>query len=123
MSGWYQVPHPGAFLEAWAAQFGDVPAPRAYQRRDGLTALVGREPVVDGDERWHISLSGPGRVPRWEELADAAHELRPGVPMAVGIPPRSWWLNVHPHTLHLWELRDAHLIAEWHRNARGDQPT
>jgi hypothetical protein len=99
-----------------------VPAPRAF-RNGHLTALLGREPVVPGDWRWHLSISAANRVPTWEELAGAAHDLRPGVPMGVGIPPRSWWLNVHPHTLHLWELADPHLVAEWRRNARGDKPT
>ena len=118
---WRQVPNPPEWVAAWREQFGDTP-PRAYENGK-LQALVGREPVVDDDYRWHISISGPGRVPTWEELAATAHELRPGVPMAIGIPPRSWWMNVHPHVLHLWELRDEHLIAEWRRNARGDQPT
>jgi hypothetical protein len=120
---WQQVAMPEGFNRAWRKANGDDPPPPRAFEHGGCCALVGREPVVAGDYRWHISVSGPGRVPSWEELAAAAHALRPGVPMAVGIPPRSWWVNVHPHTLHLWELRDEHLIAEWRRNARGDRPT
>jgi hypothetical protein len=120
---WRQAPSPVESLEAWRAQFGDAaPAPRAYEHR-GLTALVGREPVVEGDLRWHISLRGPGRVPTWEELAASAHELRPGVVFVIGIPPRSWWVNVHPHVLHLWETSDEHLVNEFRRNRRGDKPS
>jgi hypothetical protein len=78
--------------------------------------------------RWHISVryGDPGfngRVPSWGELVQTAHELRPGVPFVVGIPPRSWWLNVHPDVLHLVETRDLALIASWRDEAQGDPVT
>jgi hypothetical protein len=120
---WHEVGHPAGYAAAWRNQFGDdTPPPRAF-RHGPLQALVGREPAVDGDHRWHVSVSHTDRVPAWEELVDAAHQLRPGVCFALGLPPRSWWLNLHPHVLHLWELHDEHLIDEWRRNARGDTPT
>lgn len=101
------------------------PMPTLY-RCPGYRALVGREHCGGRPEdplRWHISLSGPGRVPSWGELVEAAHLLRPGVPFVVSVPPRSMWMNVHPHVLHLWETGDAALIEEWKVNAQGDQPT
>lgn len=115
---------PESFARQWRAQYADVdvPVPRVFEK-GGLRALVGREPVVDGDWRWHVSVSGPGRIPTWEELVTAAHELRPGVVFCVPMPPRTWWLNVHEHVLHAWETRDEHLVAEWRRSARGDRPT
>jgi hypothetical protein len=73
--------------------------------------------------RWHISLRGPGRVPSWGELAQAAHSLRPGVPFVISVPPRSMWMNVHPHVLHLWETDDDALLEEWKANAMGATPT
>ena len=125
--GWHQVGHPREFIELWERE--GLPAPRAYQHSNGLTALVGRE-SLDGEEleRWHVSvrygdLGVDGRVPSWEELVDVAHELRPGIPFAIGIPPRSWWINVHPHVLHLWELRDPALIEQWRFEGRGDRPS
>jgi hypothetical protein len=30
----------------------------------------------------------------------------------IGVPPKSWWMNVHPHVLHLHETRDELLIAD-----------
>ena len=119
---WHQEPNPADWIAAWKARFPGVPPPRTY-RKGKLTAFVGREPVVEGDWRWHISLSGEGRVPTWAELAAAAHELRPGITFVIGIPPKSWWMNVHPNVLHLWELHDEHLIAEWRRSAMGHEPT
>lgn len=90
----------------------------------GLSALVGREPVpADPQSRWHISVQADGRVPIWEEIVRTAHELRPGVVFCVGVPPRSLWMNHHPYVLHLWELRDAGLTAEYRANATGDAPS
>lgn len=101
---------------------GGAPVPLAYESGP-LHCLVGREPVAKDDKRWHLSVSTDTRLPTWDELVHAAHDLRPGVPLAIGVPPRSWWINVHPYTLHLWELRDQFLIEQWRHESRGDQPT
>jgi hypothetical protein len=115
----------------WREMYNDsVNPPRAYVHPSGLTALVGREPLgADGDDwRWHISVryGDPGingRVPTWEEMVSAAHELRPGVVFVIGVPPRSWWMNVHEHVLHLHETSDEALIAQYRANALGQVPT
>lgn len=112
--------------DVWATQMPGAPTPDIY-KKEMATAIVGREPVGpdydDPDPRWHISVSRPDRVPTWEEMVAAAHELRPGVCFVIGVPPKSWWLNVHPNCLHLWELRDTNLINQWRSERRGDQPT
>lgn len=119
---WHRVTLPDKFVTYWNANMDGAPVPLAYE--SGMVrAIVGREPVAKDDFRWHISVSTDIRVPRWEELVTAAHDLRPGVPFAIGVPPRSWWINVHPHTLHLWELHDEYLIAQWRHESRGDKPT
>lgn len=118
---WRQALLDASFEYAWREQMDDVPPARTFERA-GLHALVSRDPVIAADERWHVSGSRPGRAPRWEDLADPAHELRPGVPIASAIPLPSQRVNVHPDTLHAWELRDEYLIAEWRRNARPDRP-
>jgi hypothetical protein len=88
-------------------------APRRFQHPEGLIALVGREPVEPDDWRWHISLRHKDRVPSWDELAMAGHQLRPGVCFVIGVPPRSWWMNLHENVLHLWELKDEPIMAQW----------
>jgi hypothetical protein len=127
---WQQVTPPTRFAELWRQQQPDVEVPRAYQNASGLTAFIGREPLDhDGlDVRWHISVrygnpGDNGRIPTWEEVVATAHELRPGVPFVIGIPPRSWWMSVHPHVLHLYETHDEALVASWREQRQGDQPT
>lgn len=116
------------FEALWREQCPDVEPPTTYQHRDGRTALVGREPVAEGDWRWHISVrygdpGVDGRVPTWEELVETAHQLRPGIVFVVAVPPRSWWVNVHPDVLHMWETTDEHLVAMWRSERKGDRPT
>lgn len=77
------------------------------------------------DLRWHVSVSqvGSNSVPQWRSLVAIVHALRPGVPFIVGIPPESWWMNVHPGVLHAVETRDVNLIAQWRFEAQGHRPT
>jgi hypothetical protein len=124
-AGTWQMIDVPALAELWRRTNGEeVEPPRAYRNPNGLTALVGREPLgINGsDWRWHISVrygdpGHNGRVPSWEELVTAAHELRPGVCFVVGVPPRSWWMSVHPDVLHLHETRDEALIEQYRTNA------
>jgi len=118
---WERAAHKEMRARGWPTE---VPLPQAFKRGQ-LAAIVGREPV-DGkgdDLRWHISLQHRLRIPNWEELVSAGHELRPGVVFVIGVPPRSWWINVHPRVLHLWELRDEALAAQWRFERQGHRPT
>jgi hypothetical protein len=132
MSGeWKTSPDDNAKLvELWAADHPGVEPPTVWRHANGLTAIVGREPLdtAGRDLRWHVSVrygdrGVNGRVPTWGELVQAAHELRPGVVFVVGVPPRSWWVNVHPDVLHLYETRDEALVAQWRAEQRGHEPT
>ena len=97
-------------------------APVCWEKGD-LAAIVSRDEITPGDARWHISLQHRLRVPTWNELAEAAHALRPGVPFVIGVPPKSQWINVHERVLHLFELKDQGLIDQWRFEGRGDIPT
>ena len=102
-----------------------APLPQVYKGA-GFQAFIGREHcggLPTSPLRWHISLRGPDRIPTWAELVEIAHQLRPGVPFVVAVPPRSLWMNVHPHVLHVWETADEALLEEWRVNARGEVPT
>ena len=125
---WAETALPEGFADKWSRHFGaSASLPHAYKRGE-LYALVSRDVIAHGDARWHISLrygepGENGRVPSWGELVECGHRLRPGVPFVVGVPPRSWWINVHPHVLHLWESKDKNLVEMWRAESRGDQPT
>jgi hypothetical protein len=75
------------------------------------------------DLRWHISIAGEQDVPPWNHLVAIGHKVRPGVVFVVGVPPKSWWMSVHPHCLHLYETKDANLIAQWKAESQGHTPT
>jgi hypothetical protein len=128
-AGWKEVEQPPEWVKMWEERHsGEVPVPRVFQHNDGRTALLGWEPYAKDDWRWHISVRHgdpgvDGRIPSWEELVNTAHELRPGVCFVIGIPPRSFWMNVHPHVLHLVQTKDEPMIENWRNNAKADRPT
>jgi hypothetical protein len=84
-----------------------------------MSVLVSRDEIAPGDERWHVSAAHTDRVPSWDELVEAAHELRPGVFFVVNVPPQNLWMSLHPHVLHLWEMKDAAMEAQMRAEARG----
>jgi len=99
-------------------------APRFFRNPERhLEAALSRDELAPGDLRWHISVRHLTRVPEWDEVALAGHELRPGVVFCIGVPPRSWWLNLHQHVLHLYELKDEQLIRQWQFERLGMEPT
>lgn len=85
--------------------------------------ISARERIEPRDWRWHISVCGRHHVPPWEDMVEVAHKLRPGVVFVLGIPPRSWWINIADHALHLWELKDDALVGQWHAERAGMVPS
>ena len=121
---WHEFPAPEGFAQTWRERYADaeVAVPRFYEKGQAARA---RGPRAGREGRLalaHVGV-GPGSHPDVAELVAACHELRPGVVFCIPMPPRTWWINVHKDVLHAWETTDAHLIAEWRRNARGDRPT
>lgn len=103
-TGWRQVPT----LRRVAMMLPDV---ATYQKEvaDGhLSVLVGPEP-----EGFHLSISHrtneqppkPGRYPTWDEIVEARYEFcPPQMTMAMLLPPKEEYVNVHATTFHLWEM-------------------
>ena len=120
-----QTPMPHELRDAFLADGAE--SIRRYEanvaKDDGYSILLGREPTVEGDMRWHLSVAHPARLPEWEHIVEIAHELRPGVCFVIAVPPRSWWINVHPHTIHLWELQDRALESSWRAERQGHAPS
>lgn len=74
---------------------------RAFTSNTGLTCFVAREAGIG----WHLSISAPARYPTWDEIADARYRFVPDdVLMAMLLPPRADYANVHPNCMHLYEI-------------------
>lgn len=78
----------------------------AYRSSNNLAIICAREPCgPQGQMRWHLSISHHHRNPTWEEIRDARYELIPeDVMVAMFLPPREQYVNVHRHCFHLYEV-------------------
>lgn len=57
------------------------------------------------DGAWHLSISHPTRYPTWDEIRDARYDLLPDdVTMAMLLPPRAEYVNIHENCFHLHEI-------------------
>jgi hypothetical protein len=76
---------------------------KAYARGD-CRIWVSRE--VHGHElRWHLSISCTNRYPTWDEIKDARYALLPDeCIMAMLLPPKAEYVNIHPNCFHLHEI-------------------
>ncbi|MED4904101.1 hypothetical protein [Parageobacillus thermoglucosidasius] len=55
--------------------------------------------------KWHMSISHPTRNPTWEEIRDARYEFIPNeVTMAMILPPKEEYVNIHEYCFHLHEI-------------------
>jgi hypothetical protein len=76
---------------------------RAYVTDSGCRIFVGVE-----NGRWHLSISHPERYPTWDEIKTARYQLVPNdVTMAMLLPPKERYVNIHPNCFHLWEIREV----------------
>ena len=101
--GWREISPPAVMLELGAV---------AFAHRSGLRAFMTVEDR--GDETglwWHLSASFAKRTPTWDEMVDVKETLMGAEVLAIQLmPPRSCYLNAHPHTLHVWVRLDADTI-------------
>jgi hypothetical protein len=108
--------HAAAMLAAGvpASAFADVTVGTLGQCR----IICARE---GAELRWHLSISHPFRLPTWDEINAARDACIPAdVWLCQPMPPKDYWVNLHPHTLHLWQVRDRELIAQWAYDGCGD---
>lgn len=91
---WCRVPLAGIpGLESFARAY-DSPA-------EGLHVIVAWEP----GRGWHLSISHPKRYPVWDEIRDARYDLLPDAcTMAMLLPPKGEYVNLHPNCFHLHEI-------------------
>ncbi len=102
MGDWVRVPSAEAEFVRLTGELCCV-----YTRGE-CRVIVSHEPAGKGDRRlWHLSISCERRHPTWEEIRDTRYELLPDVEtMAMLLPPKALYVNIHPHCFHLWEVDD-----------------
>lgn len=93
----------GLSIQLQAAQrMGQVEADLRIFRMGQCSIWLGSSPAG-----WHLSISHPDRYPTWDEIAHARYELAPpDISMAMLLPPRGEYINVHANCFQLWEVRD-----------------
>jgi hypothetical protein len=75
---------------------------RAY-RLGECTVIVTRE-----WNKWHLSIAHPSRYPTWDEISEARYRVLPdGVWMAMMLPPRSNYVNLHRWCFQLIEVEPS----------------
>lgn len=102
-------------------QMAGGPIPRLYTCGD-LSVMVGREPVGlsgEPDFRTHISISAKDRDPSWGEIKHIQNSLKPGVFFCSPMPPAEYWISIHDHCFHIWEIKDTNLIEQWRAERSG----
>ena len=57
----------------------------------------------------HLSVSRANRIPGYEEFRDLRYAIFPSDVVVVQIfPPPEYYVNCHPHCLHLWWFKSRH---------------
>ena len=85
---------------AWMRRYHEA-NPVAYRWGD-CTVIVTRE-----YGEWHLSIAHPDRFPTWDECAVARYRLIPdGVTMAMILPPRRAYVNIHRNCFQMVEIPD-----------------
>jgi hypothetical protein len=83
-----------------------MPGTKAFRTSSNCAIIVAREPVGPGGAmRWHLSISHHNRYPHWDEIHEARYELIPNeAMMAMILPPREEYVNLHARCFHLYEI-------------------
>lgn len=110
MTNWIRLAIP-----SWLANQID-PGTQLFDRKieDGFLRVMVAPP--NQQTGWHLSISHnslisgpngetvPGRYPSWDEIVEARYEFLPGeIHVAMILPPRAEYINVHNTCFHLHE--------------------
>ena len=86
--------------------YGGVPNiyNKAYAKGE-LRIWITRDLYKGNELRWHLSISCRDRYPVWDEIRDARYALIPDdCTMAMMLPPKREYVNVHKNCFHLHEI-------------------
>lgn len=78
---------------------------------NGCRIIVSNDPSDAPRPGWHLSISRKDHDPAWDEIATARYRLLPDIEeMAMYLPPLDEYVNLHPFTFHLHEVKRNELI-------------
>ncbi len=82
---------------------------RAFESAFGLRVLMSREDRGKATGVWlHVSVSRGHKLPSWTDMREAKDIFIGRERCAIHmIPPDEFWVNLHPHTLHLFTRLDG----------------
>jgi hypothetical protein len=65
----------------------------------------------DSEYSWeHVSVSGQKRTPNWQEMCFVKDLFWGDEECVMQLhPPKSQYVNLHPHCLHLWKPMRVHI--------------
>ena len=108
---------PAPLPSTWREVESPVLGAACFRHRDGgLKVLAGVEEHPDGKRWLHVSCSRPSRLPSWDDLKAVKNIFVGPHREAYQVLPREEeYVNVHPHTLHLWCWLDGDLIPAFAR--------
>jgi hypothetical protein len=73
--------------------------------KNGCNVWITRDRGPSGMVRWHLSISRTDRYPVWDEIKDARYALLPdNITMAMLLPPKAEYVNLHKNCFHLHEM-------------------
>jgi len=87
-----------------------VPNSKAY-RFGPCSVIVSQDDMKERGiyvKRWHLSIAHQTRYPTWDEIKEARYRLLPdNVTMAMLLPPKDQFVNLHSNCFHLYEIEPA----------------
>lgn len=82
---------------------GIEPGSRFFRMGTQISIILSRT----DDYGWHMSIAHPKRYPTWDEIAKARYELIPDdCTMALMLPPRSQYVNIHNWCMQVHQVFD-----------------
>jgi hypothetical protein len=98
---------PTVLPPAWECIERLVDGAKYRAKSRGLVAIISASFEDDGGPWLHLSVSARGRVPTWQELTWCKEVFLGDREAYQVIPPRSRYVNINPHVLHLFAQLDG----------------
>lgn len=85
---------------------------RTFESSLGLRVILSVEDRGPDTGTWlHVSLSRASKLPSWDDVREVKDLFIGRDRCALHlVPPEKFYVNVHPHTLHLWSRLDADTV-------------